>query len=186
MRLGRLGYYADFVVYPLTVTGLAAAGLYSTDLARWPNWLAAFVGGFAIWTLAEYLLHRYVLHHLPWIKDMHEAHHADQMALVGTPTWLSFVIVVAFVFAPLYAWAGLLVATGITAGVTLGYLSYVGVHHMVHHMPSKPGSYLTAMKRRHMLHHHFDEERNFGVSSGFWDRVFHTDVTSSEAAAARR
>ena len=63
-----------------------------------------------------------LIHIFPFIKDMHDAHHADQTALVGTPTWLSFVIVVAFVFAPMYALTGLLVATGITAGVTLGYL----------------------------------------------------------------
>lgn len=186
MRLGRLSYYGDFVIYPVAVTGLTATGLWATDLERWPVWLAAFLGGFCLWTLAEYLLHRFVLHHVPWIKGMHDVHHADQVALVGTPTWFSFAMISAIVFAPLYLFVDVTIATGLTAGFMLGYLWYVSVHHIVHHWVSKPGSYIHAMKRRHMLHHHFSEERNFGVSNGFWDKVFRTDVTPSQAAAARR
>ena len=36
-----------------------------------------------------------------------------------------------------------------------------------------------------MLHHHFDEMGNFGVTSGFWDVVFGTDVKVRVAAAPR-
>src|SRR5882724_10598179 len=85
MRLSKLGYYGDFVFYPVTVTALAGAALWTTTFESWPQWFVAFVGGFAAWTLIEYVLHRYVLHHVPYVKDMHDAHHADQMALIGTP-----------------------------------------------------------------------------------------------------
>jgi sterol desaturase/sphingolipid hydroxylase (fatty acid hydroxylase superfamily) len=27
-----------------------------------------------------------------------------------------------------------------------------------------------------MLHHHFDEKGNFGVTNGYWDVVFGTDI----------
>ncbi len=37
-------------------------------------------------------------------------------------------------------------------------------------------SYVYALKRRHALHHHYDETANFGVTSGFWDHVFRTAV----------
>ena len=36
--------------------------------------------------------------------------------------------------------------------------------------------YVYALKRRHALHHHYDEMANFGVTSGFWDHVFRTAV----------
>ena len=41
------------------------------------------------------------------------------------------------------------------------------------------------MSPRHALHHHFDEKLNFGVTSGFWDKVFGTDVTPERIAARR-
>ncbi len=37
-----------------------------------------------------------------------------------------------------------------------------------------------------MLHHHFDEKGNFGVTSSFWDVVFGTDLKVRVAAAPRR
>ena len=50
---------------------------------RWIVAAGAFAVGALLWTLVEYLLHRYILHHLPYIKEMHEAHHNEQDALVG-------------------------------------------------------------------------------------------------------
>jgi sterol desaturase/sphingolipid hydroxylase (fatty acid hydroxylase superfamily) len=56
----------------------------------------------------------------------------------------------------------------------LGYLWYVSVHHMIHHWHPNHPSYLYTLKRRHAVHHHIDENANFGVTSVFWDRVFRT------------
>ncbi len=176
MRLGRVSYYGDFYVYPVAVGVLGAAALWKAEPARWPAWLAAFLIGVGLWTLIEYVLHRFVLHHVPFIKDMHGAHHADQKALIGTPTWLSAVMIFGIVFLPLMLFTDFPMAGGFTSGLMLGYLWYVSVHHIVHHWTNAPGSYGYRLKRRHMLHHHFDEMGNFGVTSGFWDKVFGTDL----------
>jgi sterol desaturase/sphingolipid hydroxylase (fatty acid hydroxylase superfamily) len=56
---------------------------------------------------------------------------------------------------------------------------------MVHHWAVRPDSYGFRLKRRHALHHYFDDHGNFGVSSGFWDKVFGTDI-NVKAARARR
>jgi sterol desaturase/sphingolipid hydroxylase (fatty acid hydroxylase superfamily) len=186
MRLSKIGYYGDFVFYPVTVTALAAAALWTTTLESWPQWFLAFIGGFAAWTLIEYVLHRYVLHHVPYVKDMHDAHHADQMALIGTPTWFSAIIMVAIVFLPLYLIADFSIASGITCGLIVGYLWYVSVHHIVHHWRNEPGTYGYRLKRRHMLHHHFDDMGNFGVTSGFWDKVFGTDIATNTVRDGRK
>jgi sterol desaturase/sphingolipid hydroxylase (fatty acid hydroxylase superfamily) len=46
----------------------------------------------------------------------------------------------------------------------------------VHHCRLQPVSYLYKLKHRHALHHHFDDAGNFGVTTGFWDKVFGTDI----------
>jgi sterol desaturase/sphingolipid hydroxylase (fatty acid hydroxylase superfamily) len=184
MRLGRISYYGDFFVYPVAVPALAAAALWFAAAERWPLWLAGFAGGFASWTLIEYILHRFVLHHVPYIKEMHEAQHGNQKALIGTPTWLSAVMMFGIVFLPLFLISDFMIAGAITSGLMLGYLWYVTVHHVVHHWRTEPGTYGFHLKRRHMLHHHFDEKGNFGVTSGFWDKVFGTDLTARQKAEA--
>ena len=185
MRLGRIGYYADFYVYPVVIAGLATYAIWQGPEGAWSTWLSAFVAGAALWTLVEYLLHRFVLHHVPYIKDMHDAHHEDQQALIGAPIWVSLSLMVVVVLIPLSLIAEQNVAIGLACGLMLGHFWYGSVHHILHHWKIKPGSYWFRLKRRHMLHHHFDEMGNFGVTSGFWDVVFGTDIKVRVAASPR-
>ncbi len=176
MGSGKVGYYGEFVAYPVLIGSFAAAALWRVSPERSMVWMAAFISGVGLWTLVEYALHRYVLHHVPYIKEMHDAHHNEQKALVGTPIWLSLGLFVAFAFLPLRLFADPTVAAGITGGLMLGYLCFEGVHHIIHHWQINPGTYGYRLKRRHLLHHHFDDKGNFGVTTGFWDAVFRTDV----------
>jgi sterol desaturase/sphingolipid hydroxylase (fatty acid hydroxylase superfamily) len=185
MRLGKISYYADFYIYPAAIAGLAAFAIWQGPPGGWATWLGAFVSGVGLWTLIEYLLHRFVLHHVPYIKEMHDAHHHDQTALIGTPIWISLSIMVVFVLIPLNFVVEQHVAIGLACGLMLGHFWYGGVHHILHHWKIEPGSYWYRLKRRHMLHHHFDEMGNFGVTSGFWDVVFGTDIKVRVAAPAR-
>ena len=183
LRLGKIAYYADFYVYPIIIIALAAFAILQGPTGGWATWLGAFISGVALWTLVEYLLHRFVLHHVPVIKDMHDAHHKDQLALIGTPIWISLSIMVLLVLIPLGLVVEQRVAIGLACGLMFGHFWYGGVHHILHHWKAEPGTYLFRLKRRHMLHHHFDEMGNFGVTSGFWDIVFGTDVKVRVAAA---
>lgn len=184
MHLARLSYFADFVVYPLAILIFVGAAYWVSAPGDHLAWLTSFVAGVALWTLLEYLLHRYAFHHAPVIKDMHGAHHDDQKALIGSPTWLSFAIMLAGVFVPAFFLGDGAIASALTAGLMLGYLWYVSVHHIVHHWSMTPGTYGFNLKRRHMLHHKF-AEGNFGVTSGFWDHVFGTDVKLRSEARER-
>src|ERR1019366_8650995 len=56
-------------------------------------------GSVTVW---KYALHRYVLHHVPYIKEMHEAHHDDRRALIVTPVWLSLGSFAAFLVLPMW------------------------------------------------------------------------------------
>jgi len=173
--LSRFAFFADFYTYPAATAAFVILAL-AGDPQRWMASAIAIIVGFALWTLVEYLLHRLVLHHLRWVKDQHDVHHNDQMALVGTPTWFSMLVFLAFVTMPALIVSTPEVAAAFTAGMMLGYLWYVTAHYGIHHWPSKSVGYFVRLKRRHALHHHFDDLGNFGVTSGFWDRVFRTNL----------
>jgi len=173
VRLTRFGYYSDFVVYPVVVVCLCfAAGIGGPRDAL--VWLGGLAAGLTIWSLLEYLLHRFAFHHLPVVCDMHAAHHADVAGQIGTPSWLSLVLF-ATLLLPLILSVPLVAATGLGCGFVLGYFAYISVHHCIHRWHPQHGSYLHWMKRRHAVHHHSCDAANFGVTSPVWDLVFGTE-----------
>jgi sterol desaturase/sphingolipid hydroxylase (fatty acid hydroxylase superfamily) len=150
--------------------------------------LGLFVLGLLIWTLAEYLLHRYVFHVLEygpgkeWNYLVHAYHHDfpdDRYRLVMVPlgSWPLAAIWAAvyyFVFGPAYFWP-------VLAGTALGYISYDWVHYYTHH--AKPKTALGKWLRRyHLQHHHDDDHSRYGVSSPLWDYVFGTYKPLKRAA----
>ena len=182
MQLSKSGYYADFVLYPLLILGLSALQLVEARTWRPFGFLFLFLVGIAAWTLFEYLLHRYVLHRVPILHDMHEAHHADPSAFVGTPSWASFLMFAVGAFLPLSFAVGFTYASPLTIGLMFGYLCYVGVHHITHHWRLAPESPFYRFKHRHARHHFAKTPGNFGVTTIFWDMVF---GTSLEAGSRR-
>ncbi len=181
----KLAYYGEFVIYPLLIAALSAWALQGASGHDALVWIGAFAGGVVFWTFVEYLLHRYILHHFPGIKEKHEDHHAHQRALIPTPLWQSLGIFALLTYLPLRLIFDPLMTAGLTGGLMLGYLWFEGVHHILHHWTIDNGHFFYRLKRRHMLHHNFDDKGNFGVVTGFWDIIFQTDVkTRSRKRAA--
>lgn len=158
-------HFGDFVTIPVAILVLVdAAGLSRLPLV---------VAGLAAWTLVEYLMHRFAFHRFPIGRELHQLHHdhpsdpdAERSSL-STPLVASpFALVVLGGF-------GLKDGSAIFAGLLAGYLVFIAVHHAVHRWPITPGSWLYAVKLRHLAHHRFDT-CNFGVTTGFWDVVFRT------------
>jgi sterol desaturase/sphingolipid hydroxylase (fatty acid hydroxylase superfamily) len=176
-QLSRSAFFADFYAYPAAFVALVAFA-FASNPHGWFSSLCALIIGLASWSLVEYMLHRYVLHHVIWVKRQHDVHHHDQMALVGTPTWFSMLVFIAFVTAPATLMTNIEVAACFTAGMMLGYLWYVTAHYGMHHWRIRPAGYLGRLRRRHALHHHFDDLGNFGVTSSFWDHIFRTNIKS--------
>ncbi len=172
MRLSKASYFADFAVYPPMVLLLLILAMRQASSALWIVWSIACLAGIAAWTFLEYVIHRAVLHRLRFFAAMHDMHHHHPTGFVGTPTWLSLAAICFGALVPLWWETGFNLASGLTAGLMLGYLWYVGVHHVVHHWQLHQGSYLCRLKRRHLLHHHARRPCNFGVTTQFWDRVF--------------
>ncbi len=175
MRLFTIGhsrseYRADFVVYGAVWLSLLAYLALATPVSM--SWIVVTlsVGGIAAWSLAEYGLHRFVLHGLRPFGDWHAAHHRHPIALICTPTLLSAALILSLVFLPALALTDLWRACGLTFGMLSGYLAYTVTHHAMHH--GRAGRrWLQGRKRWHSMHHASGSGQH-GVTSAFWDHVF--------------
>lgn len=179
MRLSKSAYYADFLIYAmllLVVIGICAARARA-DWIGAVRWLSASAAGFTMWTLLEYLLHRFVLHEVAVFAAMHAVHHEAPRAFVGTPTWLTLSLLWLVFFVPAWWLASIAVASAVIAGVMWGFLWYGVMHHVIHHgRPRALAAVLRTAARRHRLHHHAGRPGNFGVTIAIWDHLFGTSI----------
>ena len=170
-------FFLDFYVYP--ALAVFCFGVAALDTG-WLQAVALAGFGYVSWTLLEYIVHRFALHHLPWFSGLHHVHHASPGVYVGTPTLVSLAIFYAVGYAPAAFVLGRGSAAGWLSGVLLGYLSYVVAHWAVHHVSTRRWRYLRRLKRQHAVHHHLSQEMNFGVTTDLWDRVFGTLAPPSQ------
>ncbi len=164
-------FFLDFVVYPPIILAFLFFGLKNQPLF---TSLTLVVLGYAIWTLAEYLVHRFVLHHIPLFSKMHFEHHDEALELIGTPTLMSLFFLLVVVLLPLYFFTGTHITLCGMAGFLTGYIAYVWVHYAVHHKGSGGFKFMRKLKRQHAVHHHGTSEYNFGVTTDIWDKIFRT------------
>jgi len=178
MRLSKTAYYADFYVYATVVVTATAIMTWRNSAYEASIWLLTAATGAFIWTLFEYLLHRFVLHHMAPFAAMHDAHHQAPRAFVGTPTWLSMSVILGVVFLPAWALGSFNAASGLAVGVMAGFFWYGLVHHAIHYRRPRPlATRLLVASRRHAQHHYSSESGNFGVTTSFWDHVFGTSLS---------
>jgi sterol desaturase/sphingolipid hydroxylase (fatty acid hydroxylase superfamily) len=145
-----------------------------------------YLAGLFVWTLAEYLLHRFLFHYEPepawqkWVWYLiHGVHHEQPQCKTRLvmPPILS--IPLAFAFYGLF-YLVLAVLLGAPrwvgpafAGFITGYLVYDMTHYATHHLSMTWGP-LKFLKRYHLMHHFKTPDDRFGISSPFWDFVFGT------------
>jgi sterol desaturase/sphingolipid hydroxylase (fatty acid hydroxylase superfamily) len=142
--------------------------------------IVLFLIGVLMWTLLEYVVHRYVFHYEPKSRAgkalhfiIHGVHHDypnDASRLVLPPV-ISLPMAVLFYF--LFAVSFGRFAPAISAGFGAGYVCYDMIHYATHHfvMKNRIGLWL---KQYHLRHHYKDDEVGFGVSSPLWDYIFGT------------
>lgn len=145
--------------------------------------------GLVVWTLTEYVLHRYVFHWNPkhalgkrFVFLFHGLHHDDP----NDPTRLVMPPVPAIlIMFLLWNFFALMVPNNAMAAFmswfTVGYLCYDYIHYATHHfkMTSRVGRYL---KKWHIQHHFRHEKARYGVSSPLWDYIFRTVTGPKEDA----
>jgi sterol desaturase/sphingolipid hydroxylase (fatty acid hydroxylase superfamily) len=153
--------------------GLLAAYLLAAAPRAQMPWMAfSTLAGVAGWTLTEYALHRFVLHGVAPFRHWHALHHQRPTALICSPTVVTASLFVVLVYLPALLLMGAWHACALTLGMLSGYLGYATMHHALHHWRLEAG-WFKRLKHRHALHHGRDTAPAcYGVSSGFWDRVF--------------
>ncbi len=167
-------------IYHLIVSSLILGyGIIYFSPANYWIILPLFTGGFLLWTLAEYLLHRYLFH---WISEnkiikkfhyaMHGYHHSvphDHNRLFMPPVPVTLFVLAFFGLFYLafgsYAWF-------ILPGFEIGYLTYALCHYMVHVQPNS--KWVKHLSHHHILHHYKFPNKAFGVSTRVWDHIFGT------------
>jgi sterol desaturase/sphingolipid hydroxylase (fatty acid hydroxylase superfamily) len=145
---GELGFATTLAVVLLTIS-----------ISKSSIVLILFCCGLLAFTLAEYITHRFVLHAIAPIR--HGNHHArprEPIDRIFWQIWLAFVVV--------YLTTG----GALVAGALVGYGWYLFVHYCAHQNPA----ILPAPLLKHHLDHHRFANRNYGVTTTLWDRVFGT------------
>jgi len=174
-------------VHPATplVLYLPVVG-YMLYLAFWQSRLSIlavaglFLLGVLIWTLLEYIIHRYVFHYEPKtalgkrlhyiIHGVHHDYPNDARRLVMPP---SISIPVALLFWTLFAISLGKYAPAVSAGFGFGYVCYDSIHFAIHHFEMKR-RVLLWLKQYHLRHHYKDDHVGYGISSPLWDYLFGT------------
>jgi len=168
-----------FIFVPVVLYCLYKS-IFIFSLGVWPI-IGFIIMGLCVWTLTEYVLHRFVFHWMPPGKIgarmhfiFHGVHHdypSDSKRLVMVPT-VSIPLAALFYFI-FYALLGNQYVLPFFAGFISGYLFYDITHYAIHHFNFKSKFWLD-IKQHHMLHHYMDMDKGYGVSSKFWDLIFRT------------
>jgi 4-hydroxysphinganine ceramide fatty acyl 2-hydroxylase len=162
--IGYLFYLSivDYEVSAVEIFGLIVAGLF-------------------IWTITEYLLHRFIFH-FHTTSDFgkritfmfHGVHHDypnDTKRLVMPPS-VSIPLATGFFFL-FKAILGDISVASFFIGFITGYLFYDISHYAIHHF-NMHSKFWLVIKNHHMRHHYQSPELGFGVSSPLWDKILKT------------
>ncbi|TBU47046.1 oxidoreductase [Dichomitus squalens] len=170
-----------FAVDPLAPVKAALAGRIAPQAFLYA--MPSFFLGNLVWTILEYIFHRFLFHIDGLLPDhpyallihflMHGIHHylpMDRLRLVMPP--LLFVVL----STPMTRLAHLIfpraMANGVIAGSFTFYVLYDVMHYALHH--TRLPAYAKEMKKYHLAHHYKNFDLGFGVTSKIWDFVFNT------------
>ncbi|MDE2362072.1 MAG: sterol desaturase family protein [Hyphomicrobiales bacterium] len=187
-KLSRVHWTFPLIYLPIAgwLLWKGAAGLPT------PGAIGAFVAGYLIWTLCEYVFHRWLFHtEFPGkfgarihflLHGVHHVHPSDPLRLVMPPLMsvplmaLAWIVTAALFPAP---WS-----YAIAAGFLAGYVLYDEIHFHLHHRTPRTKVEQT-LRRLHLLHHFRDPERGYGVSAPWWDYVFGTGYAQGDKPGER-
>ncbi|MFZ4518075.1 MAG: sterol desaturase family protein [Microthrixaceae bacterium] len=154
--------------------------------------LLAVTAGAFLWFAAEYLLHRFAMHHLHGRGIMsrehleHHVHSSWSFGYTHLLSWAGVIVVGLLLWGPV-GWfvGGAPTAVALPVGWCIGYGWYEFQHARAHLVP--PRTAYGRWLRRHHFHHHFGHPmRNHGVSVPWWDRVFGTLEVPARVRVPRR
>ncbi|MFP4378493.1 MAG: sterol desaturase family protein [Spirochaetales bacterium] len=184
-RLERFAHTPPILAYATWVIVSLGGIAWTLVLNPRLEMLAPFAIGVAVWTLTEYLMHRFLFHigsgktffrKLSFV--LHGVHHAQPRVKTRLMMPLAAGIPIALVFLGIFALiAGMLFgATSwvlpLFSGFMFGYVLYSSMHYATHALPNV--RFVDGIRKYHLMHHGKDYTVRYGISSPLWDYVFGT------------
>lgn len=181
-------------LYLVTAFYTAYSVILLAVAARWsahPRLAVLFyLAGIPVWSLVEYLTHRYILHgrfkeskhrwkiHKKFahkvLDPLHWEHHERPFDGLHINGVLKDLLPLFAIAAPLSFLFPFYTAPLILAGVCQGYVTEEWVHHSIHYYNFR-NRYWRHLKKYHLYHHTSQGmTRGFGITSAFWDGIFKT------------
>lgn len=158
---------------PIRFDAILLAAVWVLFPPRWGQWAL----GLGWWFVAEYWLHRRVLHRASPFSARHRAHHQepeDDRWWPVPPAWaLELTAGAAGVFMGTAGWRA---GGGMLTGFLSGLLYFEWCHFVAHHAVTPWSSVGRWIKRRHLEHHYVNPAVWYGISpgAGVLDWVFAT------------
>jgi len=181
--LSKTPWWAVPLFWVPSILYITKIGLQEAHASGYSHSYLSFIGGIALWSILEYLLHRFVFHLdtsnagafiCKFHFLFHGLHHKvpfDRYRLLSPQ--LSATIIATIFYQPLRLICSC--PKLVFAGMLLGYLCYEMTHYYAHH-GSPTFSYMYNAKRYHLQHHFVRHDQGFGVTSSFWDKIFGTKL----------
>jgi sterol desaturase/sphingolipid hydroxylase (fatty acid hydroxylase superfamily) len=136
--------------------------------------------GMFFWTFFEYIAHRFIFHMITEsergrriVYVLHGNHHEyprdrERLFMPPVPSLIISSVIFGLMYLIISHYAFLFFP-----GFIFGYLLYASMHYAIHAW-NPPFKWMKPLWRNHHLHHYKEEEKGFGVSTTFWDRLFGT------------
>lgn len=181
----RFNYGAAYVVDLTCAVLFGYLGV--REHASWPWAALSWIIGAMLFSLAEYSIHRWLLHNpKSFFFPLHAAHHEHPDQPAGFFFFTSIVVLsviwLMLRFGFRYREAGFLIS-----GFAAAYFYYGVLHHVEHttRINQIPFRWLQKRWAEHSVHHRLDAT-NFGVTTSFWDHVFKTQYKSRRKGVSGR
>jgi len=143
---------------------------------------ATVASGLLLFTLVEYVIHRWLFHGAAGTAEAgHRKHHDDPAGNDALPFFLpplGMLALAALLMLVLQPATALFLAAAIAAGYAAYGISHTAMHRLRFRMPV-----LLRWAAYHHIHHHHPE-RNFGVTTPLWDYLLGTRYLRARQAAA--
>ena len=178
-RLTRTTFYFPVVLY-LVIGIVTSVYCYFSLSIHILTIIGLFVTGVFIFTLVEYLIHRFVFHFKANTPRQHELkykihgvhhHYPKDKDRLAMPPLMSLTL--AALFFLLYKWLFGNYGIALFSGFVSGYSIYLIIHYAVHRY-RQPHNFLSILWKHHSLHHYRSDSSAFSVSNPMWDYIFGT------------
>ncbi len=139
--------------------------------------IISFLIGVGLWTLLEYLLHRFLGHEHKgknFFKDEHMVHHRKVHYFAPAH---KKIVAASTVSVLLFSVLCLLAHWAFALSFILGLMGMYGLYEATHarfHRKGPIAKPFIILRKHHFYHHFHQPKLNHGVTTRFWDRVFGT------------